>query len=163
MRGDGGGVQVGGAGVVRVGVRLVQTGGVGAEGAVDEEVAGRAERRPSSRGLVDVLLRPVADDARAGLLGGEPQQVREVVLGGDLRPPALVDGADAEGGGVGEGGALGLGALRGRHGCERRGADGVVRVAGERPPSAWPAAVRRPATRSSRAVVTTAEWTSIAA
>lgn len=129
--GDGGRVQVGGAGVGGVGVRLVQTGGVGAEGAVDEQVTGRADRAQLAR-LVDVLLRPVADDPRSRFLGGEPEQAGEVVLGGDVRPGALVDGADTEGGGVGEGGALGLDALGGGDGGQRGGAYGVVGAGDER-------------------------------
>ncbi len=53
MGGDGGGVQVGGAGVAGpVGVRLVQAGGVRAEGAVDEEVTGGADRAQGA-GLLD--------------------------------------------------------------------------------------------------------------
>lgn len=44
MGGDIGGVQVGGTGVVGVRVRLVQAGRVGAERAVDEEVARGADR-----------------------------------------------------------------------------------------------------------------------
>lgn len=130
MRAHGGGVQVGGAGVVGVGVRLVQAGGVRAQGPVDEEVARGADRaqRP---GLVDILFGPVADDPRAGFLGGEPQQSGEVVLGGDLRARALVHGPDAERGGVGERGALGLDALGRGEGAERGGAHGVVGVPGQ--------------------------------
>ncbi len=114
-----------------VGVRLVQTGGVRAEGAVDEEVTGGADRAQLAR-LVDVLFGPVADHARAGLRGRQPQQPGEVVLGGDVRACAFVNGSDAEGGGVREGGALGLGALGGGEGPEGGGAHGVVGVGGER-------------------------------
>ncbi len=131
MCGDRGGVQVGRAGVAGVGVRLVQAGRVRAEGAVDEQVA-RGAGRAQLPGLGDVPLGPVADDARTGLLGGEAQQPGEVVLGGDLRAGALVDGADPERHGVREGGALGVGALLWRHGRERGGAHRVVGVGGER-------------------------------
>ncbi len=103
-----------------------------AEGPVDEQVARSADRAQLAR-LGDVLLGPVADDARAGFLGGEPQQPGEVVLGGDFRAGALVDRADAERDGVREGGALCLGALPGRDGGVRGGAHGVVGVGGERP------------------------------
>lgn len=130
MRADRGGVQVGGAGVVGVGVWLVQTGGVRAQGAIDEEVARGADRaqRP---GLFDILFGPVADDPGARFFAGEPQQPGEVVLGGDLRARALVHGADAERGGVGERGTLGLGALGRGDGAERGGAHGVMGVAGQ--------------------------------
>lgn len=128
--GDRGGVEVGGAGVAGVGVRGVQARGVRAEGAVDEQVARGADRAQFAR-LGDVPLGPVADDARAGAFGGEPQQAGEVVLGGDLRAAALVDGADAERGGVRQCGALGLGALGGRDGAQGGGAYGVMGVAGE--------------------------------
>ncbi len=131
MGGDGGRVQVGGAGVLGVGVRLVQAGGVRAEGAVDEEVAGRADRSQLAR-LAHVLLGPVADDPRARFLTGQPQQRREVVLGGDVGSRALVHGADTEGRGVGAGGALGLGALGSGDRGQRGGAYGVVGVADER-------------------------------
>src|SRR5690606_25524406 len=66
------------------------------------------------------------------VLGGEPEQAGEVVLGGDLGAAALVDGADAERGGVGEGGALGLGALGGGDGAQGGGPHRVVGVPGER-------------------------------
>lgn len=159
MGSDGCRVEVGGAGVGGVGVRLVQTGGVRAEGAVDEEVTGGADRTQGAD-FVDVLLGPVADDPGARLLCGEPQQPGEVVLGGDVRARALVDGADTEGGGVGERDALGPGALLPRDGAEGGGTDGVVGVAGKRAVLV-PGACGDPGTRSRRAVVTTAEWTSM--
>ena len=53
-------------------------------------------------------------------------------------------------------------ALRGGDGAERGGAYGVVGVARSAGASGWyPARPVTPGTRSSRAVVTTAEWTSI--
>ncbi|CAM5647507.1 hypothetical protein SALBM217S_09618 [Streptomyces griseoloalbus] len=131
MGGDRVRVEVRGAGVGGVGVRLVQAGGVRAQGAVGEQVPGRAERAQLA-GLGDVLLGPVADHARAGFLAGESQQAGEVVLGGDLGAAALVHRADAEGGRVREGGALGGGALRGGDGAQGGGAHRVVVVAGER-------------------------------
>ena len=102
--GDVGGVQVGGAGVRGVGVGGVQAGGVGAERAVHEEVAGRADRAEFAD-AVGVLgagdaLGPVAEDPRARLRAGQGEQRGEVVLVGDVGPAALVDGADAERGGV---------------------------------------------------------------
>lgn len=59
MVGHGGGVQVGETGVVGVGVRLVQACGVGAEGAVDEQVSGGAERAELMR-LGNAFVAPSA-------------------------------------------------------------------------------------------------------
>ncbi len=118
---------------------------------------GRAERAQLA-GLGDVLLGPVADHARARFLAGESQQAGEVVLGGDLGAAALVHRADAEGRRVREGGALGGGALRGGVTAPRA----VARTAWwSSPVSGRSSRVTPPATRSSRAVETTAECTSM--
>ena len=75
MGGDGGRIQVGDAGVGGVGVRRVEAGGVGAERAVDEEVAGGADRAelldPLSTLRIRDVLGPVADDPRPGACRGE--------------------------------------------------------------------------------------------
>ena len=134
--GDLGGGQVGGAGVRRVGVRLGQAGGVRAEGAVHEQVAGRADRaevaHPVEVGRGAHRLGPVAEHPYPGLLGGQRQQSGQVVRGGDLRARALVDRADAHRRRVGQRRALGRAPLRRSDGGVRGGADRVVRRAGER-------------------------------
>ncbi len=70
-------------------------------------------------------------------------------------------GADAKGGGAAQGGALGLRALARRDGGEGGGAHPVVGVAGQRGVRAEAGAPVMPGTRSSSAVVATAEWTSM--
>lgn len=106
------------------------------ERAVHEEIARSADGSEftdprSALGVAD-RLGPVAVDAWAHLVLGKPEQPGEVVLAGDVGAGALVERADAEGGRVGACGALGRGALRGRHSGARGGAYGVVRVAGQR-------------------------------
>ncbi len=112
----------------------MQAGGVRAEGAVGEEVARGADgaQFPCLRHALVGPLGPVPDDAGAGHLAGQLQQAGEVVLGGDLWPAALVHRTDAEGGRVGEGGALGFRALGGGDGGERGRAYRVMGVPGER-------------------------------
>src|SRR5206468_8847294 len=67
------------AGVRPVGVRRGEGGGVRAERAVDEQVAGGARRAQFTGGGDPVQLTPVADDLGDGFGAGQLEQVGEVV------------------------------------------------------------------------------------
>src|SRR5581483_12334730 len=102
--------------------------------AVDEQVATRAHAAEFD-GLDRVgQLSPVAEYVGAGSarIGSEREQAGEVVLAGDLRTGALVDGADAEFGGPAQRGELRVSSLSGGDRAEGSGAYRVVGVARER-------------------------------
>ena len=128
-----------------------EVGGVRAEGAVDEEVAGGADGAQLTDPLGFLcgrdLFGPVADDPRArASSAASASSAGEVVLAGDVRARALVEGADAERGGAGECGGLGVGALRRGDGWRTRPARTAWWASPVSGASAWkPVARGRPA------------------
>ena len=90
------GGEIGVPGLVVVGVDAAQAGGVRADGAVGEQVAGRAECAELASPFDATELAPVADDVRPRFLVGEGEHGAEVVLAGDVRAAELVQCPDAQ-------------------------------------------------------------------
>ena len=90
------GGEIGVPGLVVVGVDTAQAGGVRADGAVGEQVAGRAQCAELASPFDATELAPVADDVRPRFLVGEGEHGAEVVLAGDVRAAELVQCPDAQ-------------------------------------------------------------------
>ncbi len=119
-----------------IGVGLAERGGVGTEGAVDEQVprqAAETEFANEVEGGGVGERSPVGHDLGKAGFGRDLQQGPQVFLAGDDGSRAFVDADDAGRGGGPQEGALRPFPLFGGDRGVRGGADEVVGIAGERP------------------------------